>query len=77
MTYTIYLFYCLHIKTISKNIFPLQSYEFIKEHLSSQENKSFGRSGYRRRAFRSIFARSVITPLPKDAAPIPNAFGES
>ena len=33
----------------------------------------FGRSGYRRRAFRSIFARSVITSLAKDAAPIPNA----
>ena len=33
---------------------------------------SFGRSGYRRRAFRSIFAtlRSA-----KDAAPIPNATG--
>jgi hypothetical protein len=27
----------------------------------------------RRRAFRSIFACSVITPLAKDAAPIPNA----
>ena len=36
---------------------------------------SFGRSGYRRRAFRSIFARSVITPLAKDAASIPNALG--
>ena len=29
----------------------------------------------RRRAFRYIFAHSVITPLSKDAAPIPNAEG--
>ena len=34
-----------------------------------------GRSGYRRRAFRSIFARFAIASLAKDAAPIPNAFG--
>ena len=32
-----------------------------------------GRSGYRRRAFRYIFARSAIASLAKDAAPIPNA----
>ena len=31
--------------------------------------------GYRRRAFRSIFSRSVITSLQKDAASIPNALG--
>ena len=30
----------------------------------------------RRRAFRSIFSRSVNTPLQKDAAPIPNALGD-
>ncbi|MBR4156427.1 MAG: hypothetical protein IKU01_06975 [Bacteroidales bacterium] len=34
-----------------------------------------GRSGYRRRALRYIFARSAIAPLAKDAAPIPNALG--
>ena len=33
----------------------------------------FGRSGYRRRAFRSIFARSANASLAKDAAAIPNA----
>ena len=33
------------------------------------------RSGYRRRAFRYIFARSAIASLAKDAAPIPNALG--
>ncbi|MBR5603145.1 MAG: hypothetical protein IKW51_02910 [Bacteroidales bacterium] len=31
----------------------------------------------RRRAFRYIFSHSVITPLQKDAAPIPNAEGLS
>ena len=30
----------------------------------------------RRRAFRYIFARSAIASLAKDAAPIPNAFGD-
>ena len=49
----------------------------------------FGRSGYRRRAFRYIFFRSDTVSLPnsafdsdsnirlrkKDAAPIPNALG--
>ena len=32
----------------------------------------FGRSGYRRRAFRYIFSAT----LQKDAAPIPNALGD-
>ena len=43
---------------------------------------NFGRSGYRRRAFRYIFARIVFVSilssrykLAKDAAPIPNAEG--
>ena len=44
---------------------------FFRPHLSVLVSFLFGRSGYRRRAFRYIFAREVFISLPKSRPQIP------